>query len=116
MFPLTEVVGIVRKGEHQDYLNRRVNFEKHAVFQYIDLPYLARFFRFHNTDAASDAYIERVVPQYDEESENLYPVPATKDTFVRPDVTPSYHQKTASLYSGISALSVVTFLLTALRR
>mmetsp|Transcript_3902 Transcript_3902/g.4336 ORF Transcript_3902/g.4336 Transcript_3902/m.4336 type:complete len:300 (+) Transcript_3902:32-931(+) len=113
---LTEVVGIVRKGEQQDRLNRRVNWENHAVFQFIDLPYLARFFKFFNTDAASSAYIERIVPQYDEESETLYPVPATKDTFVRPEKTPSLYQKTASLCTGISAISLVTFLLTAVRR
>lgn len=113
---LTEVTGIVRKGEHRDYINRRVNFENHAVFQFIDLPYLARFFKFHNTDAASSAYIERIVQEYDEESETLYPVPATKDNFVRPEKTPSLYQKTAGLYTGISALSLVTFLLSAVRR
>lgn len=42
---------------------------------------MARFFRVFNLDGARAAYLERIVPDYDEEESELYPVPASKDNF-----------------------------------
>jgi len=78
---LTEVVGIVKKGETQDIVHGQVNWPHQGVYQWIDLAFMARFFRLFNIDGASQAYVERMITSYDEESEGLYPVPATKDTF-----------------------------------
>ena len=49
---------------------------------------MSRYHRFFNISAASKAYIERVVPSYDEEDQELYPVPASKDNFDKPLITP----------------------------
>lgn len=42
---------------------------------------MARFFRFFNITGASQAYIERIVPSFEESSEELYPVPASVKNF-----------------------------------
>jgi surfeit locus 1 family protein len=49
---------------------------------------MAKFHRLYNIDSASVAYIERLVPSYDSEGEELYPVPSTKDNFEKPYLTP----------------------------
>ncbi len=54
---------------------------------------MARFHRLFNLDAAGTAYIERIVPSYEsEEEESLYPVPATKENFDRPLMTPGRYR------------------------
>lgn len=42
---------------------------------------MARLFRVYNVDGAKAAYLERIVPSYEEEDTDLYPVPASKDNF-----------------------------------
>lgn len=49
---------------------------------------MARFFRLYNIDAASTAYIERLVPSYEGEEEELYPVPASIQNFDKPVLGP----------------------------
>jgi len=49
---------------------------------------MARFFRVFNIDGASTAYLERIVPSYEEEDTEMYPVPASKDNFEKPINTP----------------------------
>jgi hypothetical protein len=62
---------------------------------------------------ARQAYIERVVPEIDEENASNYPIPSTKGTWVKPDLNPEQHQKYAILYA---LTSVVSLGLYALRR
>jgi surfeit locus 1 family protein len=49
---------------------------------------MARFHRFYNITGASKAYIERIVPSYEEDEEELYPVPASKENYDKPALTP----------------------------
>ena len=76
-YPITEITGLVRRGEEENILHRRRNWKNEGVFTVIDLNFMARFFRLFNIDAASTAYIERLVPSYEGEEEELYPVPAS---------------------------------------
>jgi surfeit locus 1 family protein len=112
---LTEVVGIVKRGENKDLLKGHVNFPYEGVYQYIDLPFMARLFRLFNYESASQAYIERMVPSLEEESEGLYPVPATKDTFFKPPSMPRKHLESASLWGGASLIGLASILLYGLK-
>jgi hypothetical protein len=58
---------LVRRGESENILHRRRNWKNDGVFTFIDLNFMARFFRLFNIDAASTAYIERLVPSYEGE-------------------------------------------------
>lgn len=112
---LTEITGIVRSGESKNILQGRVNFPYEGVYQYIDLPLMARMFRLFNYEGASQAYIERTVESYDEESEGLYPLPATKDTFFKPTLTPRKHLEQATFLGGASLLGLASILLYGLK-
>lgn len=112
---LTEITGIVRRGESKNILEGRVNFPYEGVYQFVDLPLMARMFRLFNYEGASQAYIERTVESYDEESEGLYPLPATKDTFFKPSLTPRKHLEQASVLGGASLLGLVSILLYGLK-
>jgi len=112
---LTELVGIVKRGENKDLLRGQVNFPYEGVYQYIDLPFMARLTRIFNYESASQAYIERMVPSLEEESEGLYPVPATKDTFFKPNNMPRKNLESASLWGGASLLGLASILLYGLK-
>ncbi|KRX05491.1 hypothetical protein PPERSA_04528 [Pseudocohnilembus persalinus] len=109
-FSLTTITALVRKGETQNILQGRRNWPSQGVFQYIDLDYMARFFRVFNLDGARAAYLERIVPDYDEEESELYPVPASKDNFEQPLQTPSSHLSKFYFLGGTSALSIISAL------
>lgn len=73
---------------------------------------MGKIFRLFNLDAVNAAYIERVVPSFEEgEEEGLYPIPATKNTFERPLNTPERHSTFFSFYAATSALSLISMLL-----
>jgi surfeit locus 1 family protein len=55
-----------------------VNWQKEGNYNWVDLDFMARLFRFSNPQAASLCYLEYVA---DEEQEDVYPKPATKETF-----------------------------------
>jgi len=112
---LTELTGIVRRGETQDMTKGLVNFPYEGVYQFIDLPFMARFFKFFNYQGASEAYIERMVGSYDEESEGLYPVPATKDTFFKPYLMPRKHLEYASFWGGASLIGLASIVLYGMK-
>lgn len=112
---LTEITGIVRRGESKDLLRGQVNFPYEGIYQYVDLPFMARLFRLFNYDGASQAYIERMVPHYDEETEGMYPIPATKDTFLKPNTMPKNYLEKASLWGGVSLLGLGSILLYGLK-
>lgn len=69
ILPLTEITGIVRRGESSSFIHGRRNWKNEGVYKFIDLNFMARFFRLFNLDAASTAYIERIVPSFDPEAE-----------------------------------------------
>ena len=71
----------MRRGEESDLLSKRRNWKEDNSFNFVDLNYMARFFRFFNITGASQAYIERIVPSFEESSEELYPVPASVKNF-----------------------------------
>ncbi|EAR97347.2 SURF1 family protein (macronuclear) [Tetrahymena thermophila SB210] len=108
---LTEITGIVRRGEQQDILARRRNWNKEGIYNWVDLDYMGKIFRLFNLDAINTAYIERVVPSFEEGEEGLYPIPATKDTFERPLNTPERHSTFFNFYAATSALSFISMLL-----
>ncbi|KAM3139304.1 hypothetical protein pb186bvf_008524 [Paramecium bursaria] len=102
-FPYVQFTGLIRKGEEQNLFRRKVNFMKEGVYNYIDLWLLSRFFRSFNLRESSTAYVERIVQAYDEESENLYPIPATKDNFDK--VTTPARYNNYSTFFGVTALT-----------
>lgn len=109
---LTEITGIVRRGESENWLARRRNWNSEGIYNWVDLDYMGKIFRLFNLDAVNAAYIERVVPSFEEgEEEGLYPIPATKNTFERPLNTPERHSTFFSFYAATSALSLISMLL-----
>lgn len=102
--PLTEVVGIVRKGETPRAITGTRNWPEFGVYQSIDLEYICRFFRLFNFNAAKSAYIERVVDSYDSEPEDNYPVPATKDSYFKTSFAES-HRKYLSASEALGLAS-----------
>jgi surfeit locus 1 family protein len=107
--PFVEFVGMVRRGEKQNILRKRRNWPKEGLFNYVDLFYMARLFRSFNLDGASTAYLERVVPELDEDAE--YPLPATKDNFVKDALSPEAHSAYSAFY-GIAGLISLAALFT----
>lgn len=90
--PLTEIEGIVRKGEKASLLGKK-NFEGNS-FNVADLSLMANFFRLMNKDSASRYYIERIVDKQKEEGEgeeegeeeeeeegDMYPLPSSRNNF-----------------------------------
>jgi len=112
---LTEVVGIVKRGEKQDVSKGMVNFPYDGVYQFVDLPFMARMFKFSNYDGASQAYVERMIANYDEEEEGLYPVPATKETFFKPYLVPRKHLEYASFWGGATLIGLSSILFYGLK-
>ncbi len=107
---LTEITGVVRRGEKQEILRGRRNWPAEGVFNFIDLKFMSRFFRLYNLTTASEAYIERVVPGF-EEGEQLYPVPATKETLDKPYLTPSRHLNYSLFWGSAAALGAASLLI-----
>lgn len=114
VYPLTDVVGIVRRGEQESILNRRRNWPLQGVYTWIDLHFIARFFKIFNDDSAETAYIERMVPSFEGEEESVYPIPATKNTYVQPLDTPNVNARYSSYFAGASVASLAS--LVALTR
>ena len=112
---MTEVVGIVRKGETSDIIHGQRNWPYEGVYNYIDLPFMTKFFRLYNSDAASSAYIERMIANYDEETESLYPVPATKDTFMKPYLMPRKHLEYGAFWGGATLIGLSSILFYTLK-
>ncbi|EGR27408.1 hypothetical protein IMG5_195900 [Ichthyophthirius multifiliis] len=104
---MTEIQGIVRKGETENWLTGRRNWPQQSIFNWVDLDFMARFFRVFNLDSAKAAYIERVVSELEEES---YPIPSTKENFDKPLITPQYHSQQLSLNIALSVLSFASIL------
>jgi surfeit locus 1 family protein len=82
---MCEIEGIVRRGENEDWLKGRRNWPREGIFNWVDLDFMARFFRVFNMDSAKAAYIERVVSSSEDET---YPLPSTKESFDKPLITP----------------------------
>jgi len=108
---LTEVTGIIRRGECANALARRRNWPSEGNYSFVDLPHLSRLFRFFNYDSSKTAYIERMVEKYEEDSEGNYPIPATKDTFIKPAWMPRRHLEYATVLGGLSLLGWLKVLL-----
>jgi len=108
--PVTEIVGLVRRGEQQDIINKRKNWPHESVYTYIDLNFMARFFRIHNLNSASQAYVERIVPKYSEEEASLYPVPSSLDNFDKPYLTPRKHLDYSMFWGGSTVVGLLTLL------
>lgn len=108
--PLTEIVGLVRKGETQDVMNKARNWPYQAVYSFVDLDLMARFFRIPNINSASQAYIERIVSNYADEDTSLYPVPASLDNFDKPYLTPRRHLDYSMFWGGSSLVGLIALL------
>lgn len=108
--PLTEIVGLVRKGEQQDILNKQRNWPHQAVYSFIDLDMMSRFFRISNMNSSTQAYIERIVQNYSDDDKSLYPVPASIENFDKPYLTPRRHLDYSMFWGGSTLIGLVTFL------
>ena len=91
-------------------MNKKRNWPYEGVYTFVDLAFMRRFFRVFNS-SANDAYIERIVPSFTSEEEELYPVPASASSFDKPYLTPDRHRGYASfwLFSGIVGLAGALF-------
>ena len=58
---MTKVTGVLRPGEKFNPFTGAINWESSNYYKFIDLFLMARFFRLYNIDAASTAYLQRVV-------------------------------------------------------
>jgi hypothetical protein len=76
--PMYQIKGVLRRGEKQSFWKKRLTWLDHANFNFVDLFFMARLFRFLNMDSASFGYLEFIA---DEAAEDVYPIPATKETF-----------------------------------
>lgn len=59
--PLTKLTGYLKAGEKRNILKGYNNWADEQHYKFIDLFYIARWFRSVNVDTASIAYLERVV-------------------------------------------------------
>jgi len=75
--PLTKLTAYVRPGESRNILKGYNNWPSEQHYKFIDLFYIARWFRSTNIDMTSVAYLERVVPS--EEEAEVLPIPITED-------------------------------------
>lgn len=110
---MTEITGIVRRGETQNILAGRRNWNAEGIYNWVDLDYMGKLFRLFNLDSLNTAYIERIVPtpEEGEEAEELYPAPSTKNLFEKPLNTPCSHSRWGNILSATSVLSIATALL-----
>jgi len=115
VYQLAEVTGIVRAGEKENWLLGQRNWPAEGNYGFIDLPYMVRMFRLFNYDSASTAYLERTIESYDEDSESNYPIPATKDTFFKPRWMPKNNLELATIFGGVSLISLTSLILNAAR-
>lgn len=106
---LTEITGIVRRGETSNILAGRRNWNQLGVYNWVDLDYMGKIMRLFNLDSVNTAYIERIVPapEEGEEEGELYPIPSNKNTFEKPLDTPCLHKLLASVFTASSLLSIV---------
>ena len=102
----------MHKGETQDATKGQGNFAEEGIYQFADLAAMAKFF---NHEGASQAYIERMIGSDEEESEGLYPVPATKDTFLQPYLTPGKHRDYATFWAGATLVGLSSLLIYSLK-
>jgi len=114
---LHELVGLVHKGETQEAKKDQISFHEEGIHQFVDLPLMTKFFNFFNYEGASQAYVERMIGTFDDEdSEALYPVPATKDTFLKPYLTPGKHLDYATFWAGATMIGLGSILAFTLKR
>lgn len=78
-------------------------------YTFIYLPVLVRAFGLQNVEAASTAFLERIQLE-EEDSEELYPVPATKNTFLKPYLTPEKHAQYATFWACSTLVGTTSIL------
>jgi len=97
------MIGLVRKGELKDAASQVSQEPGSKDLMFIDLSHIAREFKMLNFSEASVGYIEKLLPENDMESEELYPVAATSKTFMRPYLMPRKHLE-YSIFWGATTL------------
>ena len=78
---IVRVSGVLRPTEQTNIFKGHVNWQANDYFKFIDLFLMARFFRIQNIDAASTAYIQRVVDT--EEKADSMPISHTLDEVIK---------------------------------
>jgi len=104
---LTEVTGIVRKGETENWLLGRRNWAAEGNFGYIELKHMIPQFKLLNYEQATEAYIERLVATDEEADPTSYPVPATKNTIMKDYLTPERHKQYSKWFGLCSVAGVL---------
>lgn len=110
---MTEITGIVRRGETQNILAGRRNWNAEGIYNWVDLDYMGKLLRLFNLDSINTAYIERIVPlpEEGEEAEELYPNPSNAKSFEKPLETPCCHKLWSNVFSATSVLSIASAIL-----
>ncbi len=62
--PVTNLTCYIRKGEHEDRINGRINWTRNYLFKFIDLKLLTRVFRVANQAEGETVYLERTFKKY----------------------------------------------------
>jgi cytochrome oxidase assembly protein ShyY1 len=105
---LSEVTGLVRKGERQNS-NTKVDVTLKPDEQPVkNLQEIGKQFKILNLIAASAAYVQMFEPENTPISDNLYPVPARKHTFTRPYLTPDTHFNYAVFWGSAATVGFVS--------
>lgn len=105
VYPFTDVVGILRRGENFNPFVGDSNMPSQSIFQYVDTLYMKGMFSFNNDLDFDDYYLERMVDEL--EDGDSFPIPATRRTFLQ-------GRGTADVYNGYAKkhgfLSVASFM------
>lgn len=78
--PVTNLTCYIRKGEHEDRINGRINWTRNYLFKFIDLKLLTRVFRVANQAEGETVYLERTFKNADDPES--FPLQATKETVI----------------------------------
>lgn len=112
--PLTELTGVVQRGERETLF--RKNWKKEGLYQVADIDFMSRFFRLFNLNAAKVAYIERVIPGQEEVPEDAVPEPATSQTIQKGCKSPEEHLTYARYWGTLAGVGMLGLSVLSLRR
>lgn len=104
---MTEITAVVQPGEQETWLHR--NWAVKGLFTVADLEFMTNFFRMWNRDAASTAYLERVItPEEQAElGEDAVVIPATHSQIQKGQNSAESQMKLARYWGLATGLSLL---------
>lgn len=105
------VVGMLKKGEHLEV--RKKDLKHLEASEELHLVHLAKLNELSKGNAEELFFIERMVGKGSDEQKALYPYATSKDTYIRPYLTPQKHLEYSTFWglcSGIGLLTIIKIL------